>query len=66
MSRKPSHLRALIRNVILPKTGLTVSALANRYGVARNTISKLVNERSDVPEDLAVRLSRVLGSTPQF
>ena len=66
MSRKPSHPGALIRNVILPETGLSVSALAKRCGVARNTMSKVVNERGDVTEDLAIRLSCVLGSTPGF
>ena len=66
MNRKPSHPGALIRNVILPETGLSVSSLAKRCGVARNTMSKVVNERGDVTGDLAIRLSRVLGSTPQF
>ena len=66
MTRRPSHPGALIRNVILPETQLTVSELANRCGVARNTMSKVINARSDVTEDLAIRLSRVLGSTPQF
>ena len=66
MSRKPSHPGALIRNVILPETGLSVSSLAERCGVARNTMSKIVNERGDVTGDIAIRLSRVLGSTPQF
>ena len=66
MNRKPSHPGALIRNVILPETGLSISSLAKRCGVARNTMSKIVNERGDVTEDLAIRLSRVLGSTPQF
>lgn len=66
MSRKPSHPGALIRNVILPETGITISELARRCGVARNTMSKVVNERGDVTEDIAIRLSRVLGSTPRF
>lgn len=66
MKRKPSHPGALIRNVILPETGLSISSLAKRCGVARNTMSKIVNERGDVTEDMAIRLSRVLGSTPQF
>jgi len=29
-------------------------------------MSKVVNERGDVTEDIAIRLSRVLGSTPRF
>lgn len=66
MSRRPSHPGALIRNVILPETRLTIGELAKRCGVSRNTMSKVVNERGDVTEDLAIRLSRVLGSTPRF
>ena len=66
MSRKPSHPGALIRNVILPETGLSVSSLTERCGVARNTMSKLVNERGDITEDLAIRLSCVPGNTPEF
>ena len=66
MSRQPSHPGALIRELILSETGLTVSELANRCQVARNTMSKIVNERGDVTEDLAIRLSKVLGSTPEF
>lgn len=66
MNRKPSHPGALIRNVILPETGLTVSELAQRCGIARNTMSKIVNERGDISEDIAIRLSLVLGSTPRF
>jgi antitoxin HigA-1 len=66
MSRQPSHPGALIREVVLPETGLTVSELAQRCQVARNTMSKIVNERGDVTEDLAIQLSRVLGSTPEF
>lgn len=66
MSRKPSNPGALIRNVILPETGLSVSSLAERCGVARNTMSKVVNGRGDITGELAIRLSRVLGSTPRF
>ncbi|MCY4165623.1 MAG: HigA family addiction module antitoxin [Gammaproteobacteria bacterium] len=66
MNRKPSHPGALIRNVVLPETRLTVSSLAARCGVARNTMSKIVNERGAVTEDIAIRLSRVLGSSPEF
>ncbi len=66
MTRKPSHPGALLRDVILPETGLTISALAEHCGVSRNTLSKIVNERADVTEDMAMRLSRALGSSPQF
>ena len=57
MVRKPSHPSAFIRNVILPETDLTISELARRNGVARSTMSKVVNERGDVTEDIAIRLA---------
>ena len=66
LKRRPSHPGALIREVILPETGITISELAGRCGVARNTMSKVVNERGDVTDDLEIGLSRVLGSTPRF
>ncbi len=66
MKRTPSHPGALIREIILPETGITVSELAQRCGIARNTMSKVVNERGDITEDIAIRLSKVLGSTPRF
>ncbi|RME35953.1 MAG: addiction module antidote protein, HigA family [Gammaproteobacteria bacterium] len=66
MQRTPSHPGGLIREVLLPELGLSVSALARHCGVSRNTMSKLINERADVTEDLAIRLSRALGSTPEF
>jgi len=66
MKRKPTHPGALIREIVLPESGLTVTELARHCDIARNTMSKIVNERADVTEDLAIRLSRALGSTPQF
>ena len=66
MSRKPSHPGALIREVILPETGMTISDLADRCGVAHDTVADIVNEREDITEDIAARFSRVLGSTPEF
>ena len=59
MNRKPSHPGALIRNVFFPETGLTVSSLAERCGVARNTMSKVVNERGDVT-GIAVKTDEIL------
>ena len=66
MNRQPSHPGALLREIVLPETGLSVTELARICGLARNTISKIVNERGDVTEDIAIRFSRALGSTPAF
>ncbi len=66
MNRQPSHPGALLREVILPETGLTITELAKICGLARNTVSKVVNERGDVTGDIAIRFSHALGSTATF
>lgn len=66
MNRAPSHPGALLREVVLPETGMTVTELAAVCGIARNTLSRIVNEKADITEDMAIRLSRALGSTPSF
>jgi len=66
MQTRPSHPGALLREIVLPETGVSVTELARRCSVARNTLSKIVNERADVSEDMAIRLSRAVGSTPRF
>lgn len=47
-------------------SGIGVGALAARLGVARKTVSKIVNERGALTVDMALRLSRVFGTTPQL
>ncbi len=66
MDRQPSHPGALLREIILPETGLSVTELARSCNLARNTISKIVNERGDITGDIAIRFSRALGSSPEF
>lgn len=66
MDRAPSHPGAILREIVLPETGLSVTELARHCGIARNTLSRIVNERADITEDMAIRLSRALGSTPRF
>jgi len=66
MNTAPSHPGALLREIVISEARLTVAELARHCGVARNTLSKIVNEHADVSEDMAIRLSRSVGSTPRF
>ena len=45
---------------------MTVTALADHLGVSRKTVSKIVNERGAVTADMAGRLSKAFGTTPDL
>jgi addiction module HigA family antidote len=64
--RKPSHPGAILREDILPSTGLSITALAGLLGVSRRTLSELVHEHRSLTPDLALRLARACGNTPEF
>ena len=44
--------------------GLTVTALAERLGISRKTLSTIINERAGVTPDMALRLARAFATTP--
>lgn len=50
----------------MPDFDLTVSNLAKSLGVSRQTINELLRERRAVSPEMALRLSRFFGNTPQF
>ena len=61
----PPHPGEIVRYECLEPLGLTVTRAAEGLGVTRQTLSDLVNERSGVSVEMAVRLSKAFGSTPE-
>jgi addiction module HigA family antidote len=62
--RRPTHPGELLREDVLPDSGLTQTDLAARLGVSRRTVNEILNERRPVSVDMAHRLGRVFGTTP--
>lgn len=63
--RKPTHPGAVLREDTLPALRISQTELANRLGVSRLTISELIHEKRALSPDLAIRLSRLLNTTPE-
>ena len=61
----PPHPGQIIRRECLEPLGLTVAGAAKGLGVSRQTLSNLVNERTGISVEMAIRLSRGFGSTPE-
>ena len=64
--RPPIHPGELLREDFLPDYGLTVSGLASAIGVSRQTVNELLRERRAVSPEMALRLSRLFGNSPEF
>lgn len=63
---RPTHPGEMLREDFLPEYGLTVSAFANAIGVSRQSANDLLRERRAVSTEMALRLSRLFGNTPEF
>lgn len=61
----PPHPGEIIREFCVEALGLTVTEAANALGVSRETFSALLNGRSGINPEMALRLSKVFGRTPE-
>jgi len=66
MTRRPTHPGEVLREDFLPDYGLTGATLAEAIGVSRQSISELLRERRRVSPEMALRLSRLFGNSPEF
>ena len=56
----------MLREDFLPDYGLSVSALAEAIGVSRQSVNELLRERRCLSPEMAIRLARLFGNTPEF
>ena len=65
-TRPPIHPGEFLREEFLPDYGLSVSGLATALGVSRQSVNELLRERRAVSPQMALRLSRLFGNSPDF
>lgn len=59
----PIHPGEIVREIIIEGAGLSVTDAANKLGVNRTTLSKLLNGRAGISSEMALRLSQFLPNT---
>jgi len=62
----PTHPGEILREDILPALNITRAAFAEAIGVSRNTLQRLLSQRSAVTPEMALRLGKALGNGPAF
>ena len=63
---RPIHPGEMLREDFLPDYELSVASLARALGVSRQTVNELLRERRSVSPEMALRLSRLFGNSPEF
>ena len=63
--QNPPHPGGIVKRQCLEPLDLSITRAARGLGVTRQALSELVNERAGVSVDMAIRLSKAFGSTPE-
>ena len=61
----PPHPGEVLQDTVLSEGRISVTEFAERLGVSRVTLSRVVNARAAVSADMALRLAAALGGSPE-
>jgi addiction module HigA family antidote len=59
--KNPPHVGGVIRREIVVPLGLSVTDAASVLGVTRQALSNLLNERTSLSADMALRIEKAFG-----
>lgn len=63
--KNPPHPGRIVRRECIEPLGLTVTEAAMALGVTRQTLNNLVNGKSGVSPQMAIRLSKAFGGNAE-
>jgi addiction module HigA family antidote len=61
----PPHPGEFIREIYLEPLGLSYRAVATKLKVAPSTFNRLIRGQSNISSEMALRLSKTLGRSPE-
>ncbi|MBF0270159.1 MAG: HigA family addiction module antidote protein [Alphaproteobacteria bacterium] len=64
--RCPTHPGVLLREEVLPALGLSVTEAAQKLGVARQTLHRILAESASISPEMALRLGKFCGNGPDL
>jgi len=63
--KNPVHPGRIVRHDCLEPLGLSVTEGAKVLGVTRQALNNVVNGKSGISPEMAIRLAKAFGSTPE-
>lgn len=61
----PCHPGEILFNLYMEPLSLTITELANRLGTSRKTLSAIINGRTSISVDMALRLAKAFNTSPE-
>jgi addiction module HigA family antidote len=62
LMKNPPHPGRIIRQECIEPLGVTVTAAAARLGVTRQNLNNILNGKSGISPEMAIRLAKAFGS----
>lgn len=66
VSRAPTHPGAFFREIVLPALAVSKAEAARALGISRHTLYQLLDERTRVTPEMALRLGKLCGDGPEI
>lgn len=63
--RKPVHPGEVLNEDVIKPLGLSVTEAAVKLGVARKTLSMLLNGKASLSPEMAIRIARATNTSPE-
>jgi antitoxin HigA-1 len=65
ITRKPTHPGEVLLEDVIKPLGITITEAAKNLGVTRKTLSELVNLKSSLSPEMALRISEATKTSPE-
>jgi len=63
--RKPTHPGIVLKEDVLVPLGISITQAAEYMGISRKTLSAIVNGRTSLTTDMAMRIAEATNTTPE-
>ncbi len=64
--KSPPHPGRIVRQDCVEPLGLTITEAAKALGVTRQALNNLVNGKAGISPEMAVRISKAFGGSPEM
>lgn len=62
----PPHVGEILRELFLSELGVSVTEAAEKLGVSRPALSRLIHEKTGISAEMAIRLGKAFNNSPEF